>query len=165
MNYAHLTGRPFVFGKTDCYGLVRDFYHDIYGIILPNYARPTNFWEAGLDLYIERYARNGFAPVDGPVIDWRPGDVILMAVRSRVANHAAILVENGQILHHLFGRLSTVDPYRGLWRDATLNTLRHRDVPARSGRDSRPITEVLPDHVKAKIHQATAARDVRPGGS
>lgn len=40
MKYQRLLGRPFEHGSRDCYGLVRDFYLDVFDIELTNYAHP-----------------------------------------------------------------------------------------------------------------------------
>ena len=60
--------------------------------------------------------------------DWQRGDVVLMAIMSEVPNHAGVIVEPGKILHHLYGRLSTIEDYRGIWRNTTVGVYRHKDV-------------------------------------
>ncbi|NHW59684.1 C40 family peptidase, partial [Escherichia coli] len=40
-------------------------------------------------------------------------------------NHAGIILDDGMLLHHLYGRLSQRVPYGGYWRDRTIIILRH----------------------------------------
>jgi hypothetical protein len=49
-----------------------------------------------------------------------------MQVASPVPNHAAIYLDDGPILHHLQGRLSSRDVYGGYWQKITTHTLRHQ---------------------------------------
>ena len=121
-------GRTFDLGFMDCFTLVRDYYRQEFGIELPNVARPDEFWNHDLDLYSKHYAKNGFQLLDAPPHEWQRGDIILMAIMSSFPNHAAIVVENGQILHHVYGRLSVIEDYKGVWRNSTTGVYRHRDV-------------------------------------
>lgn len=43
-------------------------------------------------------------------------------------NHAGILVENGMLLHHLYGQLSQRVPYGGYWVDRTMKVVRYKDL-------------------------------------
>jgi cell wall-associated NlpC family hydrolase len=128
IKYDHLVGKEFRYGKTDCFSLLRDFYIDNFDITLPNYARPKEFWVQGVNLYMDRYRKHGFRPLDCHPSEYQVGDVFMMAVQSEVVNHVGILVENGAILHHLWGRLSVVESYSGLTRNTTMAVLRHKDV-------------------------------------
>lgn len=128
MEYKHLLGRKFQFGVTDCYGLLRDFYRDNFNIELPNYARPTNFWQHGLNLYGDRIMKQGFRPLDCHPTDYQYGDVILMSIKSAVPNHVGILVESNLMLHHMRDSLSATTPYKGIWRNTTIGVYRHKDV-------------------------------------
>lgn len=125
---APLVGRPFHHGVLDCYALCRDWYKREWELELPDFERRDQWWNDGhSDLYTQHFAECGFVPVAAPE---QPGDAILMQVQSRngVPNHAAIYLGNGQILHHLYGRLSSRDVYGGMWRDYTRLTLRHRSA-------------------------------------
>ena len=123
-----MIGRQFHYGTVDCYSLVRDYYREEFGIELPNVARPNDFWEHGIDLYGKHYAKAGFQLLDLLPHDWQRGDVVLMAIMSEVPNHAGVIVEPGKILHHLYGRLSTIEDYKGIWRNTTVGVYRHKDV-------------------------------------
>lgn len=121
---APLVGRPFAHGVLDCYTLVQDWYKRELNITLPHFDRPDNWWNTGGDLYMQHFAEAGCEPARGPL---QRGDIILMAIRSRVANHAAVYLGDGLMLHHLYGRLSSRDIYGGMWAEKTMLVVRHKD--------------------------------------
>lgn len=126
---APLVGRPFAHGVLDCYSLIRDWYAQERGITLPDFDRRDDWWLAGQDLYMAHFPDAGFVqlPEGTPL---QAGDVILMQIRSPVANHAAIYIDEGygRMLHHLHGRLSSREVYGGYWRECTRAVLRHRSM-------------------------------------
>lgn len=161
LKYRHLIGRPFNHGSTDCYGLVRDFFRDNFDIVLPNFARPENWDQGGehLDLYMDSFYDQGFRAIDEHPSRWRLGDVVLVAIRSKVANHAAIFVEPGRVLHHLYRQLSVVTEYRGLLRNNTVAVLRHKDVVIQATPTEKlSIMEVVPDAVRQELLAAIQQR-------
>lgn len=109
-------------GRGDCGALIRDYYRIERGILIPDFPRADHWWTDGKDLYQDHYAEAGFlqASQDDP----QPGDVVLLQFRSPVANHAAIYVGGGLILHHLEGRLSREEPIIG-WIKFVRGWLRH----------------------------------------
>ncbi|WP_375263923.1 NlpC/P60 family protein [Palleronia sp.] len=149
--YEHLLGRPFIYGRQDCYSIVRDFFADNHNLVLPNYARPNEFWKHGMDMYRDRYVKNGFEVLHCHPSEYQEGDVFLMAITSQVANHAAVLVEGGKVLHHMWGRLSAVEPYRDLYRNTTVAVLRHRDVVVEKSESQTDIREYLSTRLKQKL--------------
>ncbi|MGY0709766.1 Mov34/MPN/PAD-1 family protein [Azospirillum argentinense] len=120
-----LIGRPFVHGVTDCYALCRDYYRDTLGIAVADQARDDEWWDHGENLYLDGFQERGFVTVDRAMM--RPDDVVLMAIRSKVPNHAGIVMPNGLILHHLQKRLSRREPL-GPWMRYVTHVLRHRSV-------------------------------------
>lgn len=120
---APLVRRKFVHGVHDCYTIIRDWYKQERGIDLPNFHRDDEWWNNGGNLYVENFPRAGFVEVPFPP---QVGDVILMTIRSDVPNHAAVYVGNGDILHHMYGRLSTRDVYGGYWAEVTTKLLRYK---------------------------------------
>lgn len=139
---APLLGRQFFHGVLDCYTLIRDWYRREAGIELPDFAREDDWWNKGEDLYMEGFAQAGFAriPEGAPL---QPGDVVLMSVRSPVANHAGIYLGTrplleapglhpvpNAMLHHLYGRLSERVVYGGHWQEITCAVVRHKDFKA-----------------------------------
>jgi cell wall-associated NlpC family hydrolase len=160
LHFDHLLGREFKLGSADCYGFIRDFYRDVFKIELRNYARPNDFWDHGLNLYMDNFYAEGFRPLDCHPREYRPGDCFLMAVRSKVVNHAAVLLPDGQIAHHLYGSLSRVEPYRGVWRNTTMAVVRHRDVNLDDvlPHNDMDLMELLPDGVRRKLAEALSRR-------
>lgn len=120
-----LIGRPFVHGVTDCWSLVRDFYKQEYNIHLRDYEREDEWWMKGQDMYIENLDEEGFIEITREQL--QIGDVLFMQLESPVTNHAAVLVDDGIILHHLYGRPSAKGRYGGYWIDRTTRFLRHRE--------------------------------------
>lgn len=115
---APLVGRSFSHGTLDCWSLCRDWYRLERGIELPDPPRADNWWDDGeSDLYSDvAMVAAGFTKLSGPE-QMAAGDVILMQIRSRnlVPNHAGIYLGDGHMLHHLYGRLSSRDPFGGYW--------------------------------------------------
>ncbi len=151
LQYDNLIGLEFKHGEQDCYSIVRDFYKQNFGLEFPNYARPTDWWNHDLDLYMQRYFKNGFRPIDVHPSEYQPGDLFLMSIMSQVTNHAAILVEKGQILHHFTSRRSAVEPYKGIWRNCTTAVLRHKDVHYEQEVVQLELLDVLPENIRRKI--------------
>jgi len=123
---APLIGREFAHGVLDCYSLVKDFYARELGISLSQYDREDDWWEKGQELYsMDRLQAEGFQPIAGEL---QRGDMILMQIRSPVPNHAGVYLGDGQMLHHLHGRLSERVPYGGMWAERTCYIVRHREA-------------------------------------
>lgn len=120
---APLVGRAFAHGVLDCYTLVRDWYRRERGIVLPDFERDDGWWLKGGDLYMQQFEAAGFERIDGPL---QVGDGILMQILAPVANHAAVYIGDGQILQHLYGRLSSRDVYGGFYRESTRAVVRYR---------------------------------------
>ena len=105
-----LLGRPWVWGVTDCWSLVVDWYAQEKGIKLKDYARnmtPQEFLENPL---FEDYAwRTGFRELRSEE-KLEAGDVLLMSIMHPTLNHVAIFLGD-MVLHHLADRLSCREPY------------------------------------------------------
>jgi cell wall-associated NlpC family hydrolase len=152
----HLQGIPFEHGVNDCYTLVQRFYKDNYGLVLADYPHDSKWWDEGKNLYMENFYKEGFDVVDEHPTFWRPGDAFLLAIQSTVANHAVILLENGQILHHLWNRLSRVEPFAG-WRNFIVAHLRHPSVVNASDQSERTnILDLLSPAKRAQFEAALA---------
>ena len=105
-----LLGRPWVWGVTDCWSLVVDWYKREKGIELKDYERkmsPQEFLENPL---FENYAwRTGFRELRSDE-KLQEGDVLLMSIMHPTLNHVAIFLGD-EVLHHLTDRLSCREPY------------------------------------------------------
>lgn len=99
-------GRQFLHGVVDCYTLVRDYYARELQIKLGNYFREDDWWAKGGNMYLDNLAREKFVMVN----DLRKNDLMFFRIRSRVPNHAAVYLGDGLILHHLYGKLSGIEP-------------------------------------------------------
>jgi proteasome lid subunit RPN8/RPN11 len=124
---APLVGRTFTHGINDCYTLIKDYYKQNLGIELLDFAREDNWWNHGQNLYMDGFALTGFRKLDADVPRAKH-DVLLLQLRSPVPNHAAIYLGDGKIIHHLFGRLSTIESYDGYWSFNTVAFLRHESL-------------------------------------
>lgn len=126
-----LLGRGFRHGVTDCYSLIRDFYKSVLNLTLREFPREWEWWQNTGDLYDDGFTRAGFHEI--PINSLKPGDVILMGIRSNVSNHAAIYLGDGMILHHTSGRigfdpfhLSTIDNIER-WQKFFTKALQHEN--------------------------------------
>lgn len=121
-----LVGRAFVLGHTDCWGLVMSYFRQTHGIVLNDYRVDYPWWESGREnLYLDNWYECGFREFSGPP---RPGDMVIMQVSAPVANHAGILLDDGMLLHHMYGMLSQRVPYGGYWKDRTVKIVRHMSL-------------------------------------
>ena len=142
-NYQECIGKEFEFGTEDCLTLIRRFYKIQFNIDIPNYARPKNFWQHDLDLYGRLTHKEGFTPLTVHPSEYQFGDLVLMAIQSSFASHAGVLVENGQLLHHLWGQTSCVTSYKGMFRNNTLAVMRHKDVKLSNSETPTDLMDVL----------------------
>ena len=105
-----LLGRPWVWGITDCWSLVRDWYEKEKNIELKDYERlmtPEEFIKKPL---FQQYAKNtGFRELAKEEA-LQEGDVLLMSIMHPTLNHVAIFLGD-MVLHHLADRLSCREPY------------------------------------------------------
>ncbi|MFH2376986.1 peptidase P60 [Hafnia paralvei] len=121
-----LVGRAFVLGHTDCWGLVMSYFRQTHGIVLNDYRVDYPWWESGREnLYLDNWYECGFREFSGPP---QPGDMVIMQVSAPVANHAGILLDDGMLLHHMYGMLSQRVPYGGYWKDRTVKIVRHEHL-------------------------------------
>ena len=107
---APILGRQWVWGVTDCWSLVRDWYKETKDIELRDWERPLTHDEFVKNPMFESCAwRTGFRKLrsDEKLLD---GDLLFMSICSRGLNHVAIFL-NGDVLHHLTDRLSCREPY------------------------------------------------------
>lgn len=153
LKYENLISVPWGgLGQRDCYSLIMDFYEQNFGIKLTNYARPNDWSSDELDLIRDLYEREGFEMItEWRIKDLRPADILAMSIGEANPNHLAIFLDNDEIIHHLYGKMSRTEPFRGFWRNHISFVLRHPDVP-----DLRPVR---PD---AKLMDILRARNAAP---
>lgn len=124
-NRPPLEGRQWKHGITDCYALIRDYFHEKHNIFLNDYPRDMDWWEGSEELYMDNFAKEGFSEVNPKQI--KVGDVALMRCGSRQVNHAGVVVGLDHLLHHRYHKLSGVD---GLskWHKNIVKYIRHKDL-------------------------------------
>lgn len=131
---APLIGRQFMHGVWDCYSLVRDTFRlgkeqlaeldvtqrwPFEPVTFPEFPRSDAWWDGPDDLYVQNFGSVGFDVIERDQA--RVGDCMLMRIgSSKKLSHAAILIDQDLILHHLPTRLSRREP-SGIWA-------RHADV-------------------------------------
>ena len=121
---AQLLGRPWVWGVTDCWSLVRDWYKEELGLELRDWQRPVSYSNFNADPMFERcWAEAGFVEID--FHDLQAGDAILMRLDSPGLNHVGVYIGDQLMLHHIQDRLSSRDLYNGYYQNNTGCVLRH----------------------------------------
>ena len=105
-----LIGRHWVWGITDCWSLVRDWYKEKLGITLRDWDRPKTPEEFIENPMFEKCAwRTGFRQLR-PEEKLENGDLLFMSIMATGLNHVAIFLD-GDVLHHLADRISCKEPY------------------------------------------------------
>jgi len=105
-----LLGRHWVWGVTDCWSLVRDWYKEEKNIELRDWERPLTPEMFLKDPMFERCAwRTGFRKLR-PEENLEKGDLLFMSIFGEGLNHVGIFLD-GDVLHHLTDRLSCIEPY------------------------------------------------------
>ncbi len=107
---APLLGRQWVWGITDCWALVRDWYKEEKNIELKDWERPTTLEDFLHNPLFETCATTtGFRELE-PNEKLENGDVLLMSILHPTLNHVALFFD-GDVIHHLTDRLSCRESY------------------------------------------------------
>lgn len=120
---APYVGRPYCYGVFDCWELIRDWMRRERGVLLSRPLETEGWWEQGQPLFAQHAAANGFEPLDDPL---EPGDVLMLQIGASVANHLALWLGDGLILHHLKDRASEIHLYGSYWQRCTVSHWRHQ---------------------------------------
>lgn len=116
----HLRGRVFEYGKADCGALIRDAFM-LMGIDLPDHTRGDIDDDAEHEYLRKHFESVGFVRVSD---DLRGGDVVLTSYGGH-ANHAALYLGDGQILHHAYNQLSRREPFNQWWSERVHSVWRY----------------------------------------
>jgi len=107
---APLIGRQWVWGVTDCWALVRDWYKQERGITLRDWERPITPEEfIANPMFVKCADATGFKELR-PQEKLENGDLLFMSIMTTGLNHVAIFLD-GDVLHHLADRISCKEPY------------------------------------------------------
>ena len=148
--YQHLLGRKYVDGKQDCYGLLIAYAKDLHGLSLKNFARPTQFWmRKDFDLISQMVQEDRWAQQGLSVRNLQIGDALIFSINSSMANHIGVYVGNGQFLHHLYQRFSSVESLTNSWTSRLLMVVRHKDIKLEY--EKVEILNLIPEHVKRTL--------------
>ena len=123
-----LIGNSFIHGVYDCWTAVRLYYLKTLDIELPNPPRDFNWWYQDDALEINHYHLLddlGFFEVEDD--DVQEHDIILYAIDTDdLINHAAVVLPNNMIYHHLYGQLSCRE-YADKYYEYQMKIMRHID--------------------------------------
>ncbi len=154
--YKHLLGRPYISGSQDCYGLVRDYYRDVFSVNIVDAARPDGWWnDPDLDLINQFMYADGWTQVGLNLRNLKRGDGLIFSLLHGKANHVGVYVGNGMFIHHIYQMFSDEVALTPKWTNRVLGVVQHKEVVAVVD-GMRPRTNyltLLPDHVRRKIEQ------------
>lgn len=106
-------GRPWVSGVFDCVNIVRSYFKQELGVLLPNFPRDRGWWDEGKSEIMENtlplYKK--FFDVLPPEVVIQKNDVVVMAIRSSYPNHFGVMIEDEIVLHHMVDALPTRRPF------------------------------------------------------
>lgn len=119
-------GRPFIHGVFDCYSLCADWCSREGKTLLPwNISRPYLWWKRDKSLYMKNMKSAGWEMTT----ELTPGNIVMFELEKGVANHAAILLEDGQILHHLMHSFSCIEPIPDSFRSRIAGVAKYVGIP------------------------------------
>lgn len=121
VNYKSLIGKQWHYGQNDCFSLVREWF-SLKGVIIPDFERPADI-ESCESLFLVEAKACGFFQVEFE--RRRPGDVVIMRLGTMAPMHAAIVLEDEQILHQRQDSLSAVEPLRQYYVSRVAAVFRH----------------------------------------
>ena len=120
-DYKSLVGRQWLYGKFDCYTIVRDYYK-LLGIIMPDYERPKDLITSK-SIFLDQAKKCNFKQIDFE--DRSKDDVLIMKLGTKNPMHAAIFLGDNTILHQKYESLSCTENYSVYYRRSTKAVFRY----------------------------------------
>ncbi|OAT38668.1 NlpC/P60 family protein [Proteus myxofaciens] len=118
--------RPYIYGKYDCYSLIRDYFLREEGIVLNDYPREVYSLDPEKNIFEIQAPEEGFVKIEDTSL--QSGDMLIFNLPSTRLQHAAIYMGNGQMLHHLPPGLSCREAYSEKWKKRTSSVWRHNSL-------------------------------------
>lgn len=124
-SFNEYVGRNFDIGKTDCFGLMRDFYKAELNINLNNYKRDQD-WKTYLsELFDKRFKTEGFEEVS----QLQKYDCILFkSKKNGPSSHIAVYLGDGLMLHQPQKSFSRIEEYSERHKKLTNKIIRHNEL-------------------------------------
>lgn len=146
--YKDLLNQEYLIGTRDCFSVVRDVLNNKYGILIPNYARPKNFFDPRISVYAG-IAKEPFFNERGVCKnDLREGDVLAFRYGSEYVNHFGIYLGNNLFFHQMFDSHPREENLDKAWMRRLYMAHYHVDVPVVKKKLS--IVDVMPNYLKAE---------------
>lgn len=113
------------FKGCDCFGLVRLFYQQEFGIELPDYQEYQPDWHLSDARKILRlYTQFGFSEISLSAPNLLPGDILLLN-ETGYPKHLGVVVERGSFLHVLTNGAACHSWQQGHYRDKIHSAFRY----------------------------------------
>lgn len=126
-----LIGAVWSWGESDCYSLIRSYYHQTKGIYLGDYDRDETFENADHSVILQHVAAEGFTVLESNNAP-APDDVLVFTTGGGAYPHHLGVYLGGQMfVHHPIRALSRRDPLDGRWLKRLHQVLRYtgRKIP------------------------------------
>ena len=120
-DYKSLVGRQWLYGKFDCYTIVRDYYK-LLGIIMPDYERPKDLITSK-SIFLDQAKKCNFVQIDFE--ERSKDDVLIMKLGTKNPMHAAIFLGDNCILHQKYESLSCTENFNLYYRRSTKAVFRY----------------------------------------
>lgn len=127
---APIVGRQWVYGIHDCYALVRDYYHQSFGIDLDDFKRgDEEEWQnPEWKMFDDNFASQGFTEKDKSAV-LKHGNILMFKLLSSSVTHVGVVDEAGcGFYHHMGQRYSEHVEYNGFWAKMTTKVLCHKEL-------------------------------------
>lgn len=119
---ARLRGRVFNYGVHDCAAIIKDAYA-LANVELTDCPRTDLDQDKQNNALMRQLQDTGFYRVDD-IQTMQAGDVLLTSLGGN-ADHAALYLGNGEMLHHAYEMLSRREPYNAFWQRQLHSVWRH----------------------------------------